>query len=64
MSEEERLDWTSKITYEKEPMKWTSLHNAGLGNLITAIKQLKRINFTDDEIIGTLKILLEKEAEI
>ena len=53
-----------KITYEKDPMKWTGLHNAALGNLTTAVFQLKRINFSDDDIIGSLKIILEKHGAV
>jgi len=49
-----------KISYDEEPTKWTGLHNAGLGNLTTAVFQLKRISFSDEEIIGSLKIILEK----
>jgi hypothetical protein len=52
---------SEKITYEEEPSKWISLHNAALGNIITAIKQLKRINFSNADISGTFEILLEKQ---
>lgn len=51
-----------KITYEEDPSKWMGLHNAALGNLTTAVYQLKRINFSDEEIIGSLKIILEKHG--
>ena len=49
-----------KITYEEEPDKWMALHTAGESNLTVAIFQLRRIGFSDEEIIGVLKIFLEK----
>lgn len=53
----------SRVTYEDNPVLWSGLHSAALGNLITAIRQLKRINFRDEDITGTLQVLLEKENE-
>ena len=53
-----------KITYEEDPDKWSGLHNAALGNLTTAIYQLKRIGFSDEDIIGSLKIILEKHGSV
>lgn len=52
-----------RVSYEDDPMLWSGLHSAALGNLITAIKQLKRISFRDEDITGTLQVLLEKENE-
>lgn len=53
-----------KISYEKEPAKWYGLHNAALGNLTTAVFQLRRISFSDKDIIGSLEIILEKHGSV
>ena len=49
------------IRYDKDPDKWHSLHMAAEGNIITAIKQLKRIGCTYEEILGVFSIHLYKE---
>lgn len=48
------------IKHSEEPDKWTALHTAGESNLITAIFQLRRIGFSDEEIEGVLRIFMEK----
>lgn len=48
------------IKFEDEPDKWMALHTAGESNLITAIFQLRRIGYSDEEIERTLRIFMEK----
>lgn len=55
---------TDKVSYDQDPTKWIGLHNAALGNLITAIKQLKRLSFSDADISGSLEVLLEKQEKL
>ncbi len=53
---------SEKIQFDEEPMKWTSLHSAAEGNIITAIKQLKRLEgFDFEQILGVFSLHLYKE---
>lgn len=53
---------SEKIQFDEEPMKWTSLRSAAEGNIITAIKQLKRLKgFDFEQILGVFSIHLYKE---
>lgn len=47
-----------KITYEKEPELWMSLMTAAQGNIVTAIKQFRRLGYSDADIRGVLDIEL------
>jgi len=50
------------IRYDKDPDKWQSLHMAAEGNIITAIKQLRRLEgFDYEEIPGVFSIHLYRE---
>lgn len=50
------------IRYEKDPNKWHSLRTAAEGHIITAIKQLRRLEgFDYEEILGTFSIHLYNE---
>lgn len=50
------------INPEKDFMKWHSLHTAAEGNMITAIKQLRRLKgFDYEQILGVFSIHLYKE---
>jgi len=48
------------IKFDEEPNKWMALHKAGESNLITAIFQLRRIGYSDEEIERTLRIFMGK----
>jgi hypothetical protein len=52
-----------KISYEEEPAKWIALHNAALGNLSTAIIQLKRLGFCDGDIVGSLGVEMKRYGD-
>jgi len=52
---------SERISFEKEPMKWTSLHHAAEGNMLTAVKQLKRIGYSVNEITDLLTTILKRE---
>ena len=45
------------MKYSEDPEKWSALMTAAQGNIITAIFQLRRIEWSDDDI----KRLLEQE---
>jgi len=50
------------IRYDKDPDKWQSLHTAAESNIITAIKQLRRLEgFDYEEIPGVFSIHLYRE---
>jgi len=50
------------IRYDKDPDKWQSLHTAAESNIITAIKQLRRLEgFDYEEILGVFSVHLYKE---
>ena len=53
------------MKYSEDPEKWTALMNAAQSNIITAIFQLRRIEWSDDQIKTLLELELNrgKKAE-
>lgn len=54
---------TDRILYEEDPLGWNSMHVAAQGNIITAIKQLRRLGFTDRDVRDLLNLELRRGME-